>query len=57
VASQAFDDASTLAERADTANLLLASDAFGIVASAAAIVVVVATTQRQRRRAAALRAA
>jgi hypothetical protein len=57
VASQAFDDASTLAERADTSNLLLASDAFGIVASAAAIVVVVATTQRQRRRAAALRAA
>ena len=47
----------TLEERADTSNLLLASDAFGIVAAAAGIAVVVATTQRQRRRAAALRAA
>jgi len=57
VASQTFDDASALADRADAANLLIASDALGIAASAAAIAVVLQTTRRQRRRAAVLRAA
>jgi len=57
VAAQTFDNAPSLEERADAANLLSTSDALGIVASAAAIAVVFATTQRQRRRAAALRAA
>jgi Domain of unknown function (DUF4328) len=57
VASQTFDDASALADRADAANLLIASDALGIAASAAAIAVVLQTTRRQRLRAAALRAA
>ena len=51
VAAQAFNNAPTLEERADAANVLIASDALGIVASAAAIAVVFATTRRQRRRA------
>jgi hypothetical protein len=56
VAAQTFDDARTLADRADAASYLIAGDALGIVAAAAAIVVVFATTQRQRRRAAVMRA-
>jgi hypothetical protein len=57
VSAQAFDDSQTLADRADAASYLIATDALGIVSAAAAIAVVFATTQRQQRRAAVLAAA
>ena len=56
-AAQAFDDSQTLADRADAARYLIATDALGIVGAAGAIAVVFATTQRQRHRAAELAAA